>query len=50
MKVLVYGSKGWIGSQVANLLNQSNIEWIEGKSRAEGTVNLILSLSNKPNG
>jgi dihydrodipicolinate reductase len=40
MKVLVYGSKGWIGNQVINLLNQLNIEWVEGKSRAEDTESL----------
>ena len=35
MKVLVYGSNGWIGSQVCNLLNELSIEWVEGKIRAE---------------
>lgn len=35
MKVLVYGSKGWIGSQVCKLLDELSIEWIEGKVRAE---------------
>ena len=37
MKILIYGSKGWIGSQVCQLLNELNIEWIEGKIRAEDT-------------
>ena len=40
MKVLVYGTKGWIGSQVSNLLNQLNIEWVEGLERAEDTESL----------
>jgi len=40
MKVLVYGSKGWIGSQVCLLLDKLNIEWIEGKARAEETESL----------
>lgn len=35
MKVLVYGSNGWIGSQVCKLLNELSIEWVEGKIRAE---------------
>jgi len=35
MKVLVYGSEGWIGKQVCKLLNESNIFYIEGKARAE---------------
>lgn len=40
MKVLVYGSKGWIGSQVSNLLDSLGIEWVEGKVRAEDTDSL----------
>jgi 3,5-epimerase/4-reductase len=48
MKVLVYGSKGWIGSQVSNLLDELKIEWVEGKVRAEDTESLeqeIISLN-----
>ena len=33
--VLIYGSKGWIGSQVCELLKKLGIEFIEGKIRAE---------------
>lgn len=33
MKVLIYGSKGWIGSQFVTLLKNKNVEFIEGKSR-----------------
>jgi nucleoside-diphosphate-sugar epimerase len=33
MKVLIYGSKGWIGSQFVALLKNKNVEFIEGKSR-----------------
>jgi 3,5-epimerase/4-reductase len=35
MKVLIYGSEGWIGSQVVKLLESYNIEYIRGKARAE---------------
>jgi dTDP-4-dehydrorhamnose reductase len=35
MKVLIYGVKGWIGSQVVILLNKLNINWTEGIARAE---------------
>jgi len=34
MKVLVYGSKGWIGHQFVEVLNKHNIEHVEGTSRA----------------
>ena len=33
MKVLIYGSKGWIGKQFVNLLVKKNISFVEGKSR-----------------
>jgi 3,5-epimerase/4-reductase len=35
MNILIYGSKGWIGNQVCDILNTMNIKWIEGKARAE---------------
>jgi dTDP-4-dehydrorhamnose reductase len=40
MKVLVYGSKGWIGQQVIDELKKQNIDFIEGTERAENTDNL----------
>lgn len=33
MKVLVYGSKGWIGEQFIKLLKKDDIEYINGKAR-----------------
>ena len=48
MKVLVYGSKGWIGNQVSNLLDELKIEWVEGLVRAEDTESLeqeIISIN-----
>lgn len=35
VKVLIYGSGGWIGNQVCQLLKQMVIEFVEGKVRAE---------------
>jgi nucleoside-diphosphate-sugar epimerase len=40
MKVLVYGSKGWIGSQFINILMKNKIKFLEGKSRVENKVDL----------
>ena len=40
MKVLVYGSKGWIGSQFLKLLNENNIEYLQGKARVENKENI----------
>jgi dTDP-glucose 4,6-dehydratase len=47
MRILVYGSKGWIGNQFINLLenlhanNNKEIEYIEGKSRVDNEKELI---------
>jgi 3,5-epimerase/4-reductase len=35
MKVLVYGSQGWIGKQFVKLLSNKNVEFVEGKSRVD---------------
>jgi len=35
MKVLVYGSGGWIGGQVCELLKQMDIGFVKGQARAE---------------
>uniref|UniRef100_A0A6C0DJB1 NAD(P)-binding domain-containing protein n=1 Tax=viral metagenome TaxID=1070528 RepID=A0A6C0DJB1_9ZZZZ len=40
MKVLVYGSKGWIGGQFVEILKQNNIEFIEGSSRTDNETTL----------
>jgi len=40
MKVLVYGSKGWIGGQFVEILKQNNIEFIEGTSRTDNEITL----------
>lgn len=40
MKVLIYGSSGWIGGQVCQLLNKMGIDFIKGQVRAEDIVGL----------
>jgi len=40
MKVLIYGSNGWIGKQFINILEQNNIEYICGNSRCDDEINL----------
>ena len=43
MKVLVYGSNGWIGQQFVNLLLNKNVDFVQGKSR----VNSIEDVNNE---
>jgi dTDP-glucose 4,6-dehydratase len=40
MKVLVYGSKGWIGCQFIKILEKSNICFVEGLSRVDSIGDL----------
>ena len=46
MKVLVYGSKGWIGQQFIKILNEQNIYFICGKSRIDDNINLINEIND----
>jgi len=41
MKVIVYGSNGWIGTQFTNILDNNDIEYIKGKSRVDNDIELI---------
>ncbi len=48
MRVLLYGSKGWIGAQFIRLMEAKNIEYILGTSRCdnkEALINEIESVS-----
>jgi dTDP-glucose 4,6-dehydratase len=47
MKLLIYGSKGWIGGQVINYLKTTNIEFIEGTSRVDNIVDIESEINNK---
>jgi dTDP-glucose 4,6-dehydratase len=40
MKVLVYGSNGWIGGQFCDILTKNNIEYISGESRVDNDTTL----------
>ena len=40
MKVLVYGSNGWIGGQFISILVENNIDFVSGKSRADNEIDL----------
>ena len=44
IKVLVYGSKGWIGSQFIDILKSNDIIYYEGKSRVNNIANLKVEL------
>ena len=46
MKILVYGSNGWIGNQFINLLQQNNIEFYCGESRLDETKNVLIEIEN----
>ncbi len=46
MKVLVYGSKGWIGQQFIKILNEQNICFSCGKSRIDDNINLINEIND----
>ena len=49
MKVIIYGSKGWIGSQFKELMDNNNIEYYCGKSRVDNEVSLREEIeSEKP--
>ena len=45
MKVIVYGSKGWIGGQFIDLLKKQNILFFEGKSRVDNVEDLELEIT-----
>jgi dTDP-glucose 4,6-dehydratase len=40
MKILVYGSKGWIGNQFVEILKDTNTNYVEGKSRVDNEIEL----------
>ena len=45
MKILVYGGKGWIGSQFIEILKNNKVEFIYGKSRVDDNINLINEIN-----
>jgi len=45
MKILIYGGKGWIGSQFIEILKNNKVEFIYGKSRVDDNINLINEIN-----
>jgi dTDP-glucose 4,6-dehydratase len=46
MKILIYGSKGWIAGQFINILKKTTIVYVEGKSRVDNESELIKEIQN----
>jgi 3,5-epimerase/4-reductase len=46
MNVLIYGSKGWIGSMFLELLKNNSICYIEGKSRTDNIETLLDEINS----
>ena len=44
MKILIYGSKGWIGQQFLKLLEKNNAIFVEGKSRVNHINDILQEL------
>jgi dTDP-glucose 4,6-dehydratase len=45
MNILVYGSKGWIGQQFIDILNNSNIKYKIGVSRVDDKISLLSEIN-----
>ena len=46
MNILLYGSKGWIGQQFIKILNENNIQYIEGRARANNIKEVSIEIDN----
>ena len=46
MKVLIYGSSGWIGSQFVKLLEQASVEYVCGISRVNHESDVLSEVRN----
>lgn len=46
MKILIYGSRGWIGSQFIELLKNNNIDFTSGNARIDDEISLIEEINN----
>ena len=45
MKVLIYGSNGWIGNQFLNILISNDISYVCGISRVDNDESLIKEIN-----
>ena len=41
MRIIIFGSKGWIGQQFVNILKKTDIDFFEGKSRVDNEKDLL---------
>ena len=46
MKILIYGSNGWIGCQFIEVIKKNNIEYISGNSRVDNYDTLLEEINN----
>jgi len=46
MKVLIYGSKGWIGAQFVEIVKHNNIDFVSGKTHVENEQELLLEITS----
>ena len=46
MKVLIYGSRGWIGTQFLEILKNNNVEHVSGTARIDDETSLIEEINN----
>ena len=46
MKIIIYGSNGWIGSQFIEIIKKNNIEYISGNSRVDNYDTLLEEINN----
>ena len=45
MKILIFGSNGWIGGQCIDLLKKQNIEYIQSTSRADCEKDVVEEIN-----
>ena len=49
MNILIYGSKGWIGQQFVEILNNNNMNYVIGTARADNKIDLLSEINmNNP--
>ncbi len=44
MRVLVYGSNGWIGGQFVDILKKTKVDFVCGKSRTDNEIDLLREI------
>ena len=49
MKIIIYGSNGWIGQQFIEVLKEKNVAYVKGVSRVDDYDNVVKEITtNKP--